>query len=139
MNFELHPQLAADTEQVCDLPLCRVLLMNDVQYPWLILVPRRPQLRESYQLADTDRGRLWQEVDAVAALLAQHTGADKMNIAALGNQVPQLHVHCIARFENDPAWPRPIWGVAPPRGYDPQSLAERLRALRELLSPLYEG
>ncbi len=136
MNFELHPQLAADTEQVCDLSLCRVLLMNDAQYPWLILVPRQPGLRESYQLADAERTRLWREVDAVAALLAEHTGADKMNIAALGNQVPQLHVHCIARFENDPAWPRPVWGVTPPRRYEPEPLADRLRALRELLDPL---
>lgn len=136
MNFELHPQLAADTEWVCDLPLCRVVLMNDANYPWLILVPRRAQLRESYQLAAAERDRLWREVDAVAALLAEHTGADKMNIAALGNHVPQLHVHCIARFGNDAAWPRPVWGVVPPRRYDPEPLADRLRSLAELLQPL---
>ena len=136
MEFELHPQLAADTAPVGDLALCRVLLMDDANYPWLILVPRRPGLRESYQLSGTDGAGLWREVDAVAAKLAGHTGADKMNIAALGNQVPQLHIHCIARFETDPAWPRPVWGAVPRQRYDAERLAERLEGLRELLGPL---
>lgn len=133
MEFVLHPQLAADTALVGDLDLCRVLLMDDARYPWLILAPRRPQLRESYELESVDRARLWEEVDHVAAILASHTGAYKMNIAALGNQVPQLHVHCIARFKEDAAWPGPVWGVVPPRAYTAAQRAETLAGLRDAL------
>jgi diadenosine tetraphosphate (Ap4A) HIT family hydrolase len=116
-RFELDARLEADTLPICDLSLSRVLLMNDARYPWLILVPRRTGLRELHDLDASDRRQLHDEIDACSRLLARHTGADKMNIAALGNQVPMLHVHVIARFENDDAWPNPVWGVLPSLPY----------------------
>jgi diadenosine tetraphosphate (Ap4A) HIT family hydrolase len=125
-TFELDARLDADTLPVCDLPLTRVLLMNDARYPWLILVPRRNGLRELHELAPTDRRQLNDEIDACSRALAERTGADKMNVAALGNQVPMLHVHVIARFRNDDAWPNTVWGVLPPLPY-PDG-AESLRA-----------
>ncbi len=137
--FELHPVLAADTRPVLDLPLCRVLLMNDAQYPWLILVPRLPDLREVHDLPAQLRAQLWAEVDAVAEALAGHVQADKMNVATLGNQVPQLHVHCIARFRDDAAWPRPVWGVHSPRPYDDAEASQRIARLKTLLVPLTEA
>lgn len=129
-TFELDPRLAADTLPVCDLPLCRVLLMNDTRYPWLILVPRRAALRELHDLETVDRRQLSEEINACSRALAERTGADKMNIAALGNQVPMLHVHVIARFETDDAWPNPVWGVLPARPYadDAESLCAELKA-----------
>lgn len=134
MDFALHPRLAADTIGVARWPLCRVLLMNDRQYPWLILVPALPDIREIHDLAATDRHRLTDETCAAAAALQRLFAADKMNVAALGNVVPQLHVHVIARHVDDPAWPRPVWGVTPPVPYESPELAERLALLRAELS-----
>jgi len=134
--FELHAQLARDCLVVGDIELCRVLLMNDAQYPWLILVPRRADISEVFQLSPLDQQRLWQEVGEVAALLAGHFSADKMNVAALGNVVPQLHVHVIARRRDDPAWPRPVWGVNPAQPYADAALASRLDELAVLLQTL---
>lgn len=130
MAFVLHERLAADTVAVADWPLCRVLLMNDAAYPWLILVPARPDVREIHELERGDRIRLIDETSAAAESLQRLFQADKMNVAALGNVVPQLHVHVIARHIGDPAWPRPVWGVAAARPYAPQALAERLDMLR---------
>jgi len=100
---------------VLDLPLCRVLLMNNAVFPWLILVPMRPHLRELFDLTPEDYLTAAQEVRQMARVLQNATGADKMNIAALGNITPQLHIHVIARFAGDAAWPQPVWnsGVAP--------------------------
>ena len=105
--FELHPRLAADTREVTRLSLCRVLLMNDRRFPWLILVPARADIREIHQLSAPDRATLVEEIATVAQAMETLHKADKMNVAALGNQVPQLHVHVIARFTSDPAWPNP--------------------------------
>ena len=107
--FELHPRLAADTRPVAKLPLCRVLLMNDQRFPWLIMVPERAGIREIHQLSTAERAVLIEEVATVAASLEKLTAAEKMNVAALGNMVPQLHVHVIARFAKDAAWPTPVW------------------------------
>ena len=117
-DWSLHPQLAADTVAVGDLPLCRVLLMNDANYPWLILVPRRPDLVEILDLDEAERTRLMSEVARAAQALRAMTACHKLNVAALGNAVPQLHVHVIARFRGDPAWPKPVWGVVPARAYE---------------------
>ena len=111
-DFALHPQLAADTFIVGDLPVCRVLLMNNSRFPWLILVPRCDGLRELFDLSDVDYHVAMEEVRFVSQQFAQLTGAFKMNVAALGNMVPQLHIHIIARFENDAAWPSPVWNSA---------------------------
>lgn len=117
--FVLHPQLAADTLVLGDWPLCRLLRMNDRTYPWLILVPKRAEIREIIDLAETDQQRLMQEISAASHALRRSLTPDKINVAALGNVVPQLHVHIVARFTKDAAWPRPIWGVAPVVAFDP--------------------
>jgi len=133
-TWTLHPQLAADTVPVGELALTRVLLANDANYPWLILVPRLPALTELIELEANEQMQLLAEVDAAARALKRITGCDKLNIAALGNQVAQLHVHVIARFRGDAAWPKPVWGAAPPRAYEPaargQFIGEMRRALR---------
>lgn len=136
MMFELHTQLIKDSATLGDLTLSRVLLCNDTQYPWLILVPRRADIVELFQLTRIDQQQLLDEISTVSAALAGHFRADKMNIAALGNVVPQLHVHVIARFNDDPAWPRPIWGVAPAQPYSDEALRQRLIELEELLLPM---
>lgn len=133
MGFELHPHLAADTVAVGDLPLCRLLLMNDAQYPWTILVPRREGLREIYQLNATDQPQFWRESAQLSKALMTHFKGDKLNVAALGNMVPQLHIHHIVRFAGDPAWPAPVWGRHPLRAYDSTALDEQLQQLRALL------
>jgi len=115
--FELHPRLAADTFEITRLPLCRVLLMNDAHYPWLILVPQRLGIREIHELSDADQIQLIRESSRVARVMSELFKPDKMNIAALGNVVPQLHIHHIARFETDAAWPKPVWGHIPARPY----------------------
>lgn len=112
--FELHSRLQADTRLLGDLPLCRVLLARDSQYPWLILVPRVANLREIHHLAPAQQQQLMEESCAVATLMEQALRPDKINVAALGNLVPQLHLHHVARFSTDKAWPGPIWGLIPP-------------------------
>lgn len=128
--FKLHGRLAADTVTVVDWPLCRVLLMDDSTYPWLILVPRRAGSVELHDLDAADRAVLVEEIARASAALKAETGADKINVGALGNVVPQLHVHVIARFAADPAWPRPVWGATAARPYDTAArdgMVERLR------------
>jgi diadenosine tetraphosphate (Ap4A) HIT family hydrolase len=108
--FELHPQLEQDTAFVADWALSRVLLMNDTRFPWLILVPRREGLHELHDLTREDRATLMEELARASQKLKMITDAVKINIGALGNMVPQLHVHVIARAPDDAAWPRPAWG-----------------------------
>lgn len=115
--FELHPRLAQDTWVVGDFPLCRLLLMNDAGYPWFILVPCRDGIREIYQLTPTDQQQLLGESSQLSEVLQRLFQADKLNIAALGNMVPQLHVHHIVRYQTDQAWPQPVWGLFPARAY----------------------
>ena len=117
-TYSLHPQLAADTVPVGDLTLCRVLLSKDANYPWLILVPRRPGIVELTDLDPADRATLSSEIDAVSRALKAITECEKLNIAALGNVVPQLHVHVIGRRHSDAAWPKPVWGAAAAIPYD---------------------
>ncbi|WP_368164266.1 HIT domain-containing protein [Aeromonas sp. R6-2] len=124
--FELHPRLAADTRVLGDLPLCRVLLSRDSNYPWLILVPRIDNLREIHHLAESDRQQLMRESCAVAALMEASLQPDKINIGALGNLVPQLHLHHVARFTGDAAWPGPIWGAKPAQPYEEAGLEKQV-------------
>ncbi|MDK9697197.1 MAG: HIT family protein [Siculibacillus sp.] len=133
-DFLLDPRLAADTLTVLDLHLSRLLMMRDGNYPWLILVPRRSGAVEILDLDTADRARLWDEVERVAAALAAETGADKLNVAALGNVVSQLHVHVIARFRDDAAWPAPVWGKVPPIGLDEAKAAALVAALKMRLA-----
>lgn len=132
MSFTLHPRLAADTSTVADLALCRVLLMNDRRYPWLILVPRREGLREVHELSPADRATLMDESCRVAELMQGMFSPDKLNIGVLGNIVPQLHVHHIARMASDPAWPGPVWGHSPAEPYVDQARLIALRAALEI-------
>ncbi len=118
--FSLHPQLAKDCAVIGEFPLCTVLLCKDANYPWVILVPRRDNIREAFELNEQDQLQLLKESNWVAARMNAHFDADKMNVAALGNQVPQLHVHHIARFSSDAAWPGPIWGAAERKDYGDQ-------------------
>lgn len=136
MAFELHPRLAADTIPVGALALCRVLLMNDANYPWCILVPEREGVREIHALAAEDQQHLMREIAAISIAMEDLFAADKMNVAALGNQVPQLHVHIIARFETDPAWPTPAWGRLPPRAYGNSELDQLLIRLHSAFNPI---
>ena len=134
-DWSLHAQLEQDTVPVGDLPLARVLLANDANYPWLILVPRLPGLIELIDLEDNAQVQLLGEVTAAAHALKTITRCDKLNIAALGNQVPQLHVHVIARRHTDAAWPKPVWGFQPPISYDEAQQRILIEALRQLLKP----
>ncbi|WP_374309035.1 HIT domain-containing protein [Dongia sp.] len=134
-TFALHPQLSADTLQIGDWPLCRLLRMNDRNYPWLILVPRAAGIREIIDLSEVDQQRLMTEIGRASRVLRNLVAADKLNVAALGNAVPQLHVHVIARFTTDPAWPRPIWGVNPPAPFGTDEAEAELARLRSALAP----
>ncbi|TFF73289.1 HIT domain-containing protein [Aeromonas taiwanensis] len=134
--FELHPRLQADTRVLGDLPLCRVLLARDSQYPWLILVPRVASLREIHHLPPAQQQQLMQESCAVATLMEQALNPDKINVAALGNMVPQLHLHHVARFASDAAWPGPIWGAHPAVPYEAQALQTAADNWRTRLLPL---
>lgn len=130
--FSLDPRLAADTHPVGDLALCSVLLMDDARFPWLILVPRRDALSELTDLAPEDAAALFEEIRIAVRVIQGLAHPDKVNVAALGNVVAQLHVHIVARFRSDPAWPGPVWGVGERKTYPPHAraaLLERAAAL----------
>ena len=132
--FELNPRLEADTDWVLDLQLSRVLLMNDSRYPWLILVPRIPNVREWLYLSSTDQALLLAEQLQVSQCLQTLLSPDKLNIATLGNIVPQLHLHIIARFETDFAWPSPVWGRGDSVRYPPDEKVALLARYRSALA-----
>ena len=132
-HYALHPQLAADTHPLATLALCELRLMDDANYPWLVLVPRIAGARELIDLEAAQRRELMDETDLAARLLRDVFRPFKLNVAALGNLVPQLHVHVIARDEGDPAWPAPVWGRVAARPYEPEALVERITRLREAL------
>ena len=132
-RYALHPQLATDTHPVAALALCDLRLMDDSNYPWLVLVPRVADARELIDLGEDQRRQLSDEIDLTSRLLRDAFRPFKLNVAALGNLVPQLHVHVIARFEQDPAWPRPVWGMTAARPYAPEQLVRRIRQLQSSL------
>jgi diadenosine tetraphosphate (Ap4A) HIT family hydrolase len=132
-KWELHPQLAQDTVAVGDLALSRVLASKDAGYPWLIVVPRRAGVSEIIDLSAGDQAALTVELAQVAGALKQLTGCDKLNIAAIGNMVPQLHVHVVARRKGDAAWPKPVWGAAPAKDYPPGALAQFVDEVRQAM------
>lgn len=132
--FKLHHRLAADTTVVHETQSLLLLLANDARYPWLILVPKINDVRELYELKGDD----WQEFHRVSSILGAELmtlfQGDKLNVAALGNEVPQLHVHHVVRFKTDYAWPAPIWGKGEAITYTPNELATRLNLVQESLS-----
>lgn len=131
--FNLNAQLQADTISIGSMELCEVLLAKDANYPWLILVPKREGMTEIYQLSDAEQLLLMQETSFVARQMETHFLAHKMNIAALGNVVSQLHIHVVARFDNDAAWPAPIWGAVAAKGYEADELDATVNSVRALL------
>jgi len=115
--FTLHHQLAKDCFLAGELSLCSLLLLNDSNYPWFILVPRVNNIREAFELSGDQQALLSDESNGLSKAMSEAFGCDKMNVAALGNQVPQLHVHHVARFKNDASWPNPVWGAVPAKPY----------------------
>lgn len=126
MTFELHRVLSNDCIVIGSLPLSMLLLMNDCRYPWFILVPQRPMMTEVFQLSASDQQQLWHESALLAKNMQQEYDAHKINLGALGNVVSQLHVHHIARFTDDPAWPAPVWGHSPAIPYEGQQVNEQI-------------
>lgn len=131
--FALHPQLERDTTPLGDLPLSRVLIINDANYPWLLLVPRRAGAVEVIDLDEVERAQLMSEIALASRALKDVTECDKLNVAALGNAVPQLHVHIIARRKTDKAWPKPVWGAVPPISHDAKELDRFMEAMKNKL------
>ncbi|MDA9792956.1 HIT family protein [Bacteriovoracaceae bacterium] len=132
MSFKLHPQLEIDSHTLAEFNLCKVLLINDSNYPWLCLVPKRENISELHELEENDEMILLSEIMQTSRILKKVFQADKINIAALGNMVSQLHVHVIARYKSDVAWPSPIWGKVEMSKYTP----EQLIAIKEKLKDL---
>ena len=134
MSFQLHPTLDADTHLISAIDDCQILLMDDARFPWLILVPQASDVRELYELSEQQQQQTYRAILRISKTLAQHTHADKMNVAALGNQVPQLHIHIIARYQTDAAWPGPVWGVDQVERYSKIELEQTLDRLVNALS-----
>lgn len=132
-DFQLHPRLQEDCFIVGDLSLSRLLMMNDSRYPWFILAPRRLHITEIYQLTKNERQELMEESCLLAETMQALYMPDKLNIAAIGNLVAQLHLHHVGRFRTDPVWPAPIWGKLPPEPYKAQLADSRLSGIRQRL------
>ena len=129
-GWSLHPQLHADTVPVCELALSRLLAMNDANFPWLSVVPRRVGVSEIIDLGD-EQAALMNELSLVSRALKDETGCDKLNVAAIGNVVPQLHIHVVARRKDDAAWPKPVWGAVPRRDYEADAMERFVTAIRD--------
>ncbi len=137
--FVLDPRLEQDTIDFGSFPLCRLLLLNDCSYPWFILVPQREALQEIYQLSEIDRQLFWGESNQLSLWMAQHYNFDKLNIAALGNIVSQLHLHHVGRRVGDPAWPNPVWGHRPAVPYLAKDIEKLHRVIKEEFTNRHNG
>jgi diadenosine tetraphosphate (Ap4A) HIT family hydrolase len=131
--FALDAQLVQDTFTVGNFPLCQLLLSKDSNYPWFILVPRRPGITEVFELDESDQQQLWKETSALSSVLNGAFQADKLNVAALGNVVSQLHMHVIVRYRSDVAWPAPVWGKHSAKPYTPEQVAAVYQQLRSVM------
>lgn len=129
-EFELHPDLQRDGLHIGNFQLCRVLLINDSSYPWFVLIPEIPNTSDTIDLSPSEHEQLWRESRTFGAAIMELFNGEKLNVAALGNVTPQLHIHHIVRFQSDPAWPAPIWGVLPLVPYSEQALED----IRNLLA-----
>jgi diadenosine tetraphosphate (Ap4A) HIT family hydrolase len=134
LQFALHPQLEKDSSFIVNLDLCAVRLINDANYPWLILVPRLVGIVEVIDLSDNQQQLLWQESAMLSRVLTHLFTPDKLNIAALGNMVPQLHLHHVVRYKNDVSWPKPIWGQVPNIPYTKEKQASQLNLIKHAIS-----
>lgn len=133
----LHPRLAEDCLRIGAFPLCELLLMNDARYPWYILVPRRDDIREIYELTWADQQQLMYESSQLACSMDRALSPDKLNIATIGNVVPQLHMHHIARFDSDDTWPAPVWGQGTSRPYAPDNWQKACAPVLELMASTF--
>lgn len=133
-TFELDPRLARDTELVESFGLCQLRMMKDSRWPWFMLVPQRSGLSELFELTPLDQALLTFETNMVAAALKKATGAEKINVAAIGNIVRQLHVHIVARLDGDPNWPGPIWGYGQAEAYEDKAKQSLIKSLTEHLA-----
>ena len=133
MTTTLHPQLAKDCIEIGRFKLCRLLLMNDANYPWFILVPDRENITEVYELSETDQMELFIELLHFSEALMKEFKGDKLNVGSLGNIVPQLHIHMVIRYKTDPAWPKPVWGTIKSVPYK----EEQIEAIKNKLSNLF--
>ena len=131
--FILHPKLGSDTVEIVTWELSSVRLMKDALYPWLILVPMRPDVNGLHHLSPRDGATLMSEITRASQALDSLYSPDRINVGALGNMVPQLHIHVIARFENDPAWPGPVWGAHPPKPYSETHMGQLIATLQQAL------
>lgn len=130
--FELAPELNRDCIELADWPLCKVLLLNDSQYPWFILVPKQNDLKEIIDLSEQDQIVFIKESAILSKLIQEVFNPDKLNVAAIGNMVPQLHIHHIARFKNDVAWPAPVWGKFPAKPYSNEQIGEIINQFADI-------
>lgn len=137
-SFKLDERLNNDTVKLASWPLSEVLLMNDSQYPWVILVPRCAEISEIYQLPEADQVQLLQESAFLGRQLMSVYAGDKLNVAALGNVVNQLHLHHVVRFEGDAAWPAPVWGKYPVVQYSEKALEQQLKILQEIVGKRWD-
>ena len=133
-HWQLHPQLAVDTHPVACWALSELRLMDDTHHPWLMLVPRVAGATELVDLDPAAQATLMAEISRASHALRSVFAPDKLNVAALGNMVPQLHVHVIARYLTDIAWPRPVWGIANAQPYSPDALADTVSKLQAALA-----
>ena len=127
--FKLHPRLIQDSIPVGEFELSNLLIHRDASYPWFILVPKKPDITEIYHLSNQERMQLIKESCLLAETMAKLSAPDKINIAALGNMVPQLHVHHVARYKNDASWPNPVWAAAPQTEYKKDKLQLRIKSM----------
>jgi len=135
----LDPRLLNDCEVIGKFELCNVLLMRDANYPWCILVPDRDGMTEIFDLTADEQERLKLESNTLLEYLKSEFNADKMNVAALGNVVPQLHIHHIVRYKTDIAWPAPVWGAFPAKAYSDEEIKNRIHVLKEGFKTLNLG
>lgn len=131
VTFEIDSQLKQTSYPLISLGVCDLRLVDDQRWPWLLIIPRVPHAVELIDLSPDLRSEVWLEIDHVARVMRDQFSPQKLNIAALGNQVRQLHIHCIARFPDDDAWPNPVWGVGESVPYDSELLAARLNSLKD--------
>ncbi|SDO51157.1 Diadenosine tetraphosphate (Ap4A) hydrolase [Halomonas shengliensis] len=134
-HFEPDARLVEDSYPVTELPLCQLRLMNDTRFPWLVLIPRRRGVSEVFELDEADQQQLWREAGRLGRAFKTLMEADKLNVASLGNLVPQLHLHLVLRREGDAAWPGPVWGQGEAEHYDLDALA----AMRDRVLAMVEG
>lgn len=131
MSFQLHPTLNEDSYTLGQFDLSRLLLINDNHYPWFVLVPQVPDIKEIYQLSEAEQQQLWRESSHLSSVVMDIFRGDKLNVAAIGNLVPQLHLHHVVRFVDDACWPSPVWGKLQLESYS----IEQVRAIQQKMLP----